>query len=61
MAKQSIDDEMLDDSLPENVTKRKQNYVLTGEKYLYFPRTLELLFFSLRRSKNKISRVHLGK
>ena len=37
MAKRSID-EILDDScLPENVTKRKYNYVLTGEKVPLFP------------------------
>ena len=45
MAKRSID-EILDYSLPENVTKW----------------TLKLLFFSLlHHSKSEISQVHLGK
>ena len=34
----------------------KNNKIYRHRKHnrLYFPRTLELLFFSLRRSKNKI-------
>ena len=37
MAERYVDG-ILDDSLPENVTKRKSTGVLTGEKCLYFPR-----------------------